>query len=225
MNQSRSDLARVAREAGDIWRHSPYYDSAEKGIESRWTNQIWPFINGMNFDVCVDLAAGHGRNTRKLLAQPRCKKLYLVDINESNIEYCKRRFAEDNRVSFVQNNGYSVDEIPSDEVTCFYSFDSMVHFDSDVVRAYLREIRRVLKPEQGTAFLHHSNYPRKLTESLYHNPANPGGRNFMTAELFQHYACKEGLQMVRQQKIDWFWDGSFTDCFSLVRRPNIISET
>jgi ubiquinone/menaquinone biosynthesis C-methylase UbiE len=66
--------------------------------------------------------------------------------------------------------------LPGAAATFLFCFDSMVHFDSDVVRAYLREARRVLRPG-GHAFLHHSN-----------TMAHPGGdfraqphwRNFMS---------------------------------------------
>ena len=48
-------------------------------------------------------------------------------------------------------------DIPDGEATFVYSFDAMVYFDSDVVRAYLAEFRRVLAPS-GTGFCHYSNY-------------------------------------------------------------------
>ena len=38
-----------------------------------------------------------------------------------------------------------------------FSFDSLVHVESDVLMGYLAELARTLKPE-GVAFLHHSNY-------------------------------------------------------------------
>jgi hypothetical protein len=39
----------------------------------------------------------------------------------------------------------------------------------------------------------------------------------MSKELFEHYALKEGLEIVRQKKINWgVVDG---DCLSLVARP------
>lgn len=48
--------------------------------------------------------------------------------------------------------------------------------------------------------MHHSNLTR-----------NPGGnfqknahaRNFMSVQMFSHYAQKEGLQVVKQKIIDW----------------------
>jgi hypothetical protein len=37
-----------------------------------------------------------------------------------------------------------------------FSFDSLVHAESDVMSSYAHELARVLKPG-GVAFLHHSN--------------------------------------------------------------------
>ena len=41
----------------------------------------------------------------------------------------------------------------------------------------------------------------------------------MSKELLAHYALKEGLEVLRQEPLDWAGDGSFIDCFSLLRRP------
>jgi ubiquinone/menaquinone biosynthesis C-methylase UbiE len=101
-------------------------------------------------------------------------------------------------------------------VTFIYCFDSTVHFDSDVVRAYLAEFARVVRPG-GKIFCHHSNYT-----------GDPRGRSSQThrlaqfrvsKELFAHCARKEGLVVERQQPIDWGHDGTFFDCFSLLRWP------
>ena len=82
----------------------------------------------------------------------------------------------------------------------------------------LREFRRVLRPG-GRGFCHHSNYTK--------NPGgdwmtNPHWRNFMSRELFAHYAHKEGLRMLRSDTVDW---GEVPnripnlDCFSLFEHP------
>ena len=112
----------------------------------------------------------------------------------------------------VVNNGYDLQPIPSSSVTLIYCFDAMVHFDSDVVRSYLRDAFRVLVAG-GRGFFHHSNYTGGDDWR-----ANPGSRGFMSAALFSHYAGKEGLRILRQSIIDWGGIRGL-DCLTLVERP------
>ncbi len=89
----------------------------------------------------------------------------------------------------------------------------MVHFDSDIVRSYLRDCFRVLRPG-GRGFCHHSN----LTE----NPGgdfqqNAGARNFMSKALFENYCAKEGLEVLRAKVIQW--DTPDLDCLTLFEKP------
>jgi hypothetical protein len=89
----------------------------------------------------------------------------------------------------------------------------MVHFDSDVVRSYLRDSHRALKPG-GRGFFHHSNYT-----GGYDWRKNPQGRNFMSREFFGHYADKEDLTVVKQTLLDRPHHPQL-DCLTLVeRRP------
>ena len=96
-----------------------------------------------------------------------------------------------------------------------YCFDAMVHFDSDVVRAYLREFNRVLR-SGGRCFSHYSNYTGNPTGSYRDHP---GGRNFMSKELFEHYATKEGLRPVVSQLVTWTEDEGGFDALTLLEKP------
>jgi ubiquinone/menaquinone biosynthesis C-methylase UbiE len=215
---SSNEQQRLSQSAAFVGRHwktaSKYYDDAEKGMENRWGNFIWPFINQCDFSVCVDLGAGHGRNTRKLLEQDGCKTVYCVDINKENTDVLSKRFKDEKRVTVITNNGFAIPELAANSITLFYTFDAMVHFDSDIVRAYLREVARVLKKGAGRAFLHHSNYNLKPGGDPH---KNPGWRNFMSMDMFAHYAIKEGFVVEKQEKVDWLSDKTFIDGFSLLR--------
>lgn len=210
-------LTETARRVGRDWVEAPYYDGAEPHMAAQWQHLITPFLaaeeTGIDFAVTVDLAAGHGRNSAQLL--PLAQQLHIVDINAPNIEVCKRRFGSDPRIHYHVNDGFQLTMLPAGDVTLIYCFDAMVHFDSDVVRAYLREFARVLAP-RGHAFLHHSNHTGHPGGNLH---AHPAWRNFMSRELFAHYALKEGLEVVRQELVDWQHDGTNSDCFSLLRKP------
>src|SRR6266478_3648855 len=87
----------AAQQVGRDWKRSPYYDAAEQGIERQWKELVWPFLTdeqegGINYSETVELAAGHGRNSAKLL--PLAGMLYLVDINVENIAFLRRRFGQ-----------------------------------------------------------------------------------------------------------------------------------
>ncbi len=209
----RYRLRELARLSGDPFRDGPFYDVAESDMDYQWDNLIWPVLKdkGIDFRCVLDLAAGHGRNSAKL--RRHAERIIIVDINQENIDACKKRFQGDDRFVFIRNDGVSLSRVKRGSVTFIYTFDSMVHFDSDVVRKYLREFHRVLTPG-GHGFCHHSNYT-----------GNPGGdftksshwRNFMSKELFAHYCAKEGLAIVEQKVIDWTC--SKLDCLSVFQRP------
>jgi SAM-dependent methyltransferase len=205
-----SPLQQLARHVGDDWKQQPYYDEAEAHMEKQWDQTIWPFIREADFTCVLDLAAGHGRNSAKLIQH--AKKIYVVDINEENIAFCKNRFAGDPRFEFRCNDGCSLSFIPTNVLSLVYCFDAMVHFDSDVVRAYLREFARVLRPG-GLGFCHHSNYTEHPGGDVHQNP---GWRNFMSEKLFAHYCAKEGLRVVKSRVINWSAPGS--DCVTLFRK-------
>src|SRR5436190_1905725 len=208
-------LSGAALQVGRDWKRSSYYDAAEQGIERQWRELVWPFLtddpgDSINFSNTLDLAAGHGRNSAKLL--PLAGNLYLVDINAENISFLRRRFGQNEKIRYHVNNGYSLPFLSNNSISFIYCFDAMVHFDSDVVRAYMREFGRILMPG-GRAFVHHSNY----TGNPGGDPRrNTGWRNFMSRELFAHYARKEGLSVIRQKQVDWKCDGTFIDCFTLL---------
>jgi ubiquinone/menaquinone biosynthesis C-methylase UbiE len=203
-------LRELAAYSGDPWTpQNAYFAHAEAYIERLWSDLVQPFIDGSDFSHTVDLAAGHGRNSTKLITL--AKRLTIMDIQSGNIEVCKARFVNQHNVTFLVNNGFDLQPIGDGDVTLVYCFDAMVHFDSDVIRSYLRDTRRVLAPG-GRGFFHHSNY------SAGHDwRTNPSSRNFMTKELFAHYALKEGLSINSQRVINW--EKPEIDCLTLVERP------
>jgi len=204
-------LAALAAYSGDPWTpDNPYFQVAEKDGRWLWDNLVWPFISDCDFSDVLDLAAGHGRNSVLLL--DHVKRLTVTDVQPGNVEFCRRRFRDRTNVAYSVINGYNFQPIGDQSLTLIYCFDSMVHFDSDVVRSYLRDSLRVLKPG-GRGFFHHSNYT-----GGHDWRCNPNARNFMSKELFEHYALKEGLSIVRQKVINW---GSLenSDCMSVVEKP------
>lgn len=204
------ELVTLARAVGDDWKAGSYYDDAESDMEEKWREVVWPLIRSSDFRTVVEIGAGHGRSSERL--RHLAERLYLVDINGENIEFLKHRFQAATNIRYVLTNGVSLEEISDREATFVYSFDSMVHFDSDVVRAYLREFRRVLRPG-GRCFCHYSNETSSPTGSYRDHP---GWRNFMSKELFEHYAWKEGLAPLESKLIRWNDVGTEFDAITLL---------
>jgi ubiquinone/menaquinone biosynthesis C-methylase UbiE len=196
---ARDDLTETTIRVANRWVATPYYDAVEAMAESQWTRIIQPFLAGETIDYTqvLELAVGHGRMTRLLL--DRAFEVTGVDVLQENIDFCAKRFKAARNLRLIRNDGVTLAAVGDGSISFVFCFDSMIHFDSDVVRAYLAEFRRVMEPG-AKAFLHHSNLTR-----------NPGGdfqrnahaRNFMSVQMFKHYAMKEGLTVLRQKVIDW----------------------
>jgi SAM-dependent methyltransferase len=211
-SSAASRLRKRASAEGAIWKNHPYFDQAEDSLLPQWTGLIWPMIEDCDFTSVVDLAAGHGRNSEQL--RHVAGQITIVDVNRENIDFCKVRFAGDAKFSFVTNDGCRLRGIGNESVSMIYCFDAMVHFDSDVVRAYLAEFRRVLKPG-GRGFCHHSNYTGNPAGDFLNDP---NWRNFMSQELFHHCCAKEGLAVVRSRVVDWTGAPGH-DCVTVFEKP------
>jgi ubiquinone/menaquinone biosynthesis C-methylase UbiE len=209
-------LSKKARQS-DAFTGGPYYEMGEGEIDALWQTLIWPAIQDLDFACVLDLAAGEGRVSAKVQQHATgLRRVYVVDINEKCVAACTKRFADDPRFFVVRNSGYDLADIPEGEVTLVVSFDSMVHFDTDVMREYVREFTRILKPG-GHAFIHHSNHTANPGASF---KDNPHWRNFMSKELFAHWAITSGLEIVSQQVIDWGGEPDL-DCLTLLRKPSL----
>jgi hypothetical protein len=196
-----------------------YYADAEPYMDRQWDKIIYPLIRGYDFSAVLELAPGHGRNTEKL--RHLAKEIYLVDVNATCIEACKRRFGmEKNGCKFFYyvNDGNFLSAITSASISFVYSFDSMVHFDKLVVKDYLAEFKRVMLPS-ALGFVHHSNYGEIKPNSDW--ATNYGTRSDLSAKLFSEY-CKEiGLKVVHQSLLGLqVWIGmEGLDCVSVFQKP------
>ena len=208
-------VRRHIEECRQLHDGSGYYAIAEADMDQQWEQTIWPLIRGADMTCVLELAPGHGRNTRKLIGLAR--EIHLVDVNRSCIDACRKRFGEGDgrcRLRYHVNDGRSFDFLPDASVSFVYSWDSMVHFDKRVVRAYVAEFARVLTPG-GTGFVHHSNYGATSDHDVFHE--NPGWRSNMSRELFAAYCEEAGLEVVEQKLLWWFIDD--LDCLSVFRKP------
>jgi ubiquinone/menaquinone biosynthesis C-methylase UbiE len=144
-------------EQGDEWSE-PW-----GGAELQWLTTILPRIRAfLPAETILEIAPGHGRWTQFL--KNYCKRLIMVDVAENCIEACQRRFSSDSHISYYVNDGRSLNMVSNESVDFVFSFDSLVHAEADVIKAYLTELAAKMKPN-GAGFIHHSNigaYPRSL---------------------------------------------------------------
>lgn len=125
------------------------------GTELEWSTSISPRIRHfVPTSTILEIAPGFGRWTQFL--KGFCDSLIAVDVSPACIERCKERFASDTHVHCYVNDGKSLAMVEDRSVDFAFSFDSLVHVESDVIAAYLNQLGKKLKPG-GFAFLHHSN--------------------------------------------------------------------
>ena len=180
-----------------------YFMDAERSIERQWFYYIWPRISKINRQFVVEIAAGYGRNTERLAS---CSVHVLAtDINAECIDYINRRLSGSVNISTLKVNGADLLGVPDECATLVYSFDSMVHFEPEVVESYVSDIKRVLT-KGGVAFIHHSNY---ILGKGCDFRTQPHWRNYMSKELFGKFVASSGLTILSQNVFDW--DESYMD--------------
>lgn len=206
------DIEESVRLVGQSWKHSPYYDNAERLMHVFWREGT-PFrrlFDRLDLTSALELACGHGRHSEHIVE--RCGHLILMDIHQENIEFCRSRLAAFANVECHVNSGHDFRPVADGSLTSIFSYDAMVHFSPDVVRAYLADTARVLTP-YGMALYHHSNYAAPLDRPYSRNPQ---ARNHMTTALFEQYCAEAGL--VIEESIIMSWGGEpDLDCVSLLR--------
>jgi SAM-dependent methyltransferase len=189
-----------------------YHGAAASHMDQQWKTLIGPILAHYPIDYSrtIDFAAGYGRNTRKLL-EAGAGHVTMVDVNPECVAHLETNFPRD-RTSVVLNDGAGLVSLDTSAFTFLYTFDSMVHFDLEIVISYIPEFARVLKPG-AHAFVHHSNYS-----------ANPGGdfrqnphwRNFMSAAIFKHIAVRSGFDVIQQETFSW--GEPDIDCITVLHR-------
>jgi SAM-dependent methyltransferase len=182
------------------------------GARREWFHTIFSrILRFFPASSVVEIGVGHGRWTPFLL--DRCQRYCGVDIVESCIEYCRRRFAERRKAAFWLNDGKTLPMITDGSVDFVFSFDSLVHADRDAIGSYLLDLSRKLV-FGGYGFIHHSNLGA-YADAPVSNPSwrDPG----MSAELFAALCAEAGLTCVAQETVSWN-QPEMNDCFSLFAR-------
>lgn len=225
--------------------HYPWPQQGEEwskawgGSQAQWFGAILPRIQRfLPAKTICEIGPGFGRWTHYL--KDHCDRLVGIDLAEKCVAACKKRFDGDPRLSFHVNDGRSLAAIPDGSIDFVFSFDTLVHAESDVVEVYLKELRQKLVPG-GSGFIHHSNLGNfargfSLAASVDESLRNVlFARDFlgpthwrassMSAEIFRQHCERAGLQCVSQELINWGTESLTIDCFSVFTLCPDVRET
>lgn len=108
----------------------------------------------------LEIGPGGGRWTRYLL---EAKLVYAVDYHEELLEELRKTVRSGN-VRFIRNNGTDFPGVPAASVDFVFSFGTFVHLDIDLIEAYLRNLRPVLK-QDANVVLHYSDKTKPLAQA------------------------------------------------------------
>lgn len=200
------------------WYHNnrmdAYFDRAEEQSELAvfWDDKsvIYGMFSKLDLDNVIELAVGRGRHVP--MYEQKANHIVLVDILQSNIDFCKERFKSSKKIDYYCNNGYNLSKLNDNEYSALFTYDAMVHFEMLDIYEYLKDIYRVLR-KGGMALFHHSNNTSDY-KNAFSNAV--GGRSYMSKDLFAYLAFRAGFEIVEQHVIDWGIKD--LDCVSLVRK-------
>jgi len=159
----------------------------------KWKDQLartFLIANLRPDSTVLEIGPGHGRWS--VLIPPRVQKggVHLVDLSPSCIDYCRKRLAQYTNVQYHVNDGKSLGMLPEKTVDFCWAFDTFVHIEEAELRAYARELQRVMKP-QSMGVIHHPGSP---TLEQRQN----GMRSLLDSRKVARILAENGLHVVRQ---------------------------
>jgi ubiquinone/menaquinone biosynthesis C-methylase UbiE len=74
------------------------------------------------------------------------RRIYAVDYHQELLDELKSNFNRGN-ITFIKNNGDDFPSIPDGTIDFLFSFGTFVHLDAEIIDRYLKNMKRLLKPE------------------------------------------------------------------------------
>jgi len=202
--------------------HGDEWSATWGGVVPQWYGTLLPRVRAfVPTGTILEIAPGHGRWTQFL--RRLCQRLVLVDLSETCIDACRKRFAGDLGIMFHVNDGRSLAAVANGSVDFIFSFDSLVHAEADVMLAYLEQLAHKLTPH-GIGFLHHSNLGSYVDPATGAVPAtidNSFWRATSVSAALVRAACKQfDLCCISQELINWGPDTVLNDAITVVGLPS-----
>lgn len=188
------------------------------GTPALWYGALLPRIHAfVPTGRILEIAPGYGRWTQYL--KDLAERLVIVDLTQGCIDHCRERFAAAHNIEYHVNDGRSLDMVEDGSIDFVFSFDSLVHAESEVLGAYIEQLARKLSPH-GVGFIHHSNIgaygiQTKLAHRLPGRAVGPLVRRgaainiiawraeSVSADSVARQCESAGLACVAQEKINW----------------------
>lgn len=199
-------------ENGDEWSNQAYFCNQPYPKWKKSIIQDFIYHNVNKKSTVLEISPGHGRWTEHIIK--RAKKVILVDLSPNCINYCKKRFSRFKNAQYFNNDGKSLNFLKNNSIDFIWSYDSFVHMEADVIRAYLYQFPRILK-KGGIAVIHHAGKNNKLipfarflsnfgkigsvikTQILFRK-IRQGCRSDISKEMFADLAKKSRLKIIKQ---------------------------
>jgi cyclopropane fatty-acyl-phospholipid synthase-like methyltransferase len=179
--------------------HGGYAWGDHEKVRRDFLRFVAPFLPVDRKPRVLEIACGMGRFTEFLLGV--AEHVHAIDLAGHCVESCRARFPE--RCTVTQTDGKT---LPDGQFDLVVSYDSLVHADFDVLKAYFEQSQAVLTVG-GFLAIHHANREDFASS-----------RTDVTSEMvLELVSGLPRLEMV-SQTLFRFEQGHFVDCFTVARR-------
>lgn len=177
--------------------------------EAQWFGTLYPRLHKyLPAARILEIAPGFGRWTRYLLEY--CDDYTGIDLSAECVNACRETFKNSGKARFFKNDGLSLCDATG-QYDFVFSFDSLVHADTDVFRTYVPAILKLLAPD-GVAFIHHSNFKDSgETNNVHHRSED------VSAAIVRGIIEQNGGAVAIQETINWGCDHPI-DCLTILTR-------
>lgn len=186
---------------GFRWSNAEIVHTAAR-VASVMDARLRPYLDG-RYDLDVlEISPGAGRATVEFIRY--AKSLTLVDLNAVPIEICRERlkYYPNDDVTFIVNDGRSLEEAAGREFDLVVSYNSLVHVHPDIVRGYMQQSLELLRPG-GIMWFDHSGK----------GASEKGRRSAVTDELVAQWTEELGARLLDQTYLtSW-------DCLTVLEKP------
>lgn len=177
------------------------------GSEAQWFGCLYPRLHRfLPVENLLEIAPGCGRWTHYLLEYV-LGSYTGIDLSQTCVEYCRRRFSDHSNTAFLENDGLSLDRVEDGRFDLVFSFDSLVHANLDVHRVYIPQILTKLT-RNGVAFIHHSNCAQfgshRVNEHCRAEDVSAAAYADLVYQAGGHVLLQEVLNWRTVEKIDAF---------------------